>query len=278
MIEKKAETLNAAGIKLYSIYRDVYKKYLHYANLQSFSNEEKFNICLNLLKYELDWLLDEVIDDKLRTEGKDFSSYLPPLTFLLFIYFAGFLITIPLITSVFTEHIHRLFIPLTPIFFIPFSIMQWGFLGGLVYTSLYLLNRFLRKDLLPRVYLYASFRLLLSIVVAVIIYFLYLVQPITYEKTVPPSILLSSFLAGVAPIQFLYSLADTQLAKITGWKRRNVAGNRPITLLDGINSINSERLKEEGINSVQEMALCNPLDISIKTEFVREIVTDCFVA
>jgi len=89
----------------------------------------------------------------------------------------------------------------------------------------------------------------------------------------PPQILLLCFLAGVAPIQFLIHFADTQLSKINeGWKRRDNVGDRPITQLEGIDSVTAERLSEEGLDYVQEMALCNYEEISSKTNYPVELV------
>jgi hypothetical protein len=274
--ESKAEELRKRGqTKLYSIYREAYQKYYKYVVEEHMLTKEQIvDLRDNLLKYELTWLLEKIIEDRMKAESVNFRSYLAPLSFFLFIYFAGFLITVPLINSVFVDESSIVQIHLVKTAGIPLSIIQWGFLGGFVYTSLYIINRFLRKDLYPRVYLYGSFRLLLSIVVAVLIYFLYLIYPGTEHGIAPPSILLACFLAGVAPIQFLYRLADTQLSKITGWKRRSVAGNRPVTLMEGINYTRAERLDEEGINSIQEMSLCDPLDLAIRTKFAKSIVGD----
>ncbi|MFZ0512090.1 MAG: hypothetical protein WAM14_10830 [Candidatus Nitrosopolaris sp.] len=138
----------------------------------------------------------------------------------------------------------------------------------------------MRKDLIPRVYFYAAFRLLLSSVVAAVIYFLYmLANPstggISNVQNVNPSILLLCFLAGVAPIQFLINFADSRMSRIfDGWKRRDIAGNRHITQISGIDSITAERLAEEGITSIQQMALINPTEMAEKTKFPEPFVID----
>jgi len=194
-------------------------------------------------------------------------------------YFAGFLITLPLVNSIFTQQPTALVIPLyetdQDVFGIPLIVVQWGFLGGLVYTSISLLSRFLRKDLTPRVYFNAAFRLILSSVVAIVIYFIYISKGHIQPNEVPPSILLFAFLAGIAPIQLLISFADTLLSKISrGWRRRNTPGNRSIRRLDGINSITAERLSEEGIDYIQQMALCDPKNVEQKTNFQLSLIRD----
>ncbi len=152
--------------------------------------------------------------------------------------------------------------------------IQWGFLGGLVYTSIDLLYRFLRKDLSPQVYFNSSFKLIFSAVTAIVIYFLYLSSGYpNVDKTPPPYwLLLLVFLAGVAPIQILINFADRGISRIyRGWSRKTTAGNKPIVQLEGINSIIAGRLSEEGIDYIQQMALCNPVDLASKTKFQRKM-------
>jgi len=240
------------------------------------------------LEFELSDFLPKIVNDKMREESMDFRSYLIPLSFFAFIYLSSFLVVIPLISSVFLQTGNSLFIPINQlatldsadnVLGIPIIIIQWGILGGFVYTSIGLLNRFLRKDLKPRVYFNASFRLLLSAVVAVVIYLLYVSSMLdksgTSENGVPTVLILLAFLAGVAPIQFLIHFADTQLSKlIKGWAKRETVGNRSITQIEGINSVTADRLNEEGIDYIQQLALCNPFEISLRTRFDIDLVTD----
>jgi len=265
--------------QLYSIYRDAYQLYLSYKykriKIKGNPNEDELKDWL--LRFELDELLNMIVSKEMKEDGTDFPSYLLPLSFFLFIYFSGFLIMTTFIDSIFNPMPSKdYYIPLFANQQIPIIVIQWGFLGGLVYTSISLLNRFLRNDLVPRVYFNSAFRLILSAVVAIVIYFVYMItnptgNPITL--TPPPQILLLCFLAGVAPVQFLVHFADTQLSKINeGWKRRSTPGDRPITQIEGIDSVTSQRLSEEGVNYVQDMALCNYLEISSRTNFPLEIV------
>jgi hypothetical protein len=130
----------------------------------------------NFLDFEFGEILDKVVDEDMRVRDLDFGSYFLPLSFFLFMYLSGFLIIVPLINSVFSGTPDFTYIPLfdEDKYVIPLMVVQWGFLGGFVYTSIGLLNRFLRKDITPAVYFLSSFRLLMSTVVAVNIYFLYM--------------------------------------------------------------------------------------------------------
>jgi hypothetical protein len=130
----------------------------------------------NFLDFEFGEILDKVVDEDMRVRDLDFGSYFLPLSFFLFMYLSGFLIIVPLINSVFSGTPDFTYIPLfdEDKYVIPLMVVQWGFLGGFVYTSIGLLNRFLRKDITPAVYFHSSFRLLMSTVVAVNIYFLYM--------------------------------------------------------------------------------------------------------
>lgn len=273
--------------QLYSIYRQAYQLYLAFKNNRLIikDNPDRNELKYWLLRFELDELLKIIVSSKMKEDGTDFRSYLLPLSFFLFMYFSGFLIVTSFVNSIFSPHeaVNTAFIPLFGDQKIPILVIQWGFLGGLVYTSISLLNRFLRNDLVPRVYFNSAFRLILSAVVAIIIYFIYMfVNPTgdfikpsddLTKMTPPAQILLLCFLSGVAPIQFLIYFADTQLSRINeGWKRRATSGNRPITQLEGIDSVTSQRLSEEGIDYIQEMAFCNYIELSSKTNFPLELV------
>ena len=258
LIRERSSLLMEDG-QLYSIYRQAYQIYLAYKNNRSRikGNPEITELKYWLLRFELDELLKIIISRQMREDGKDFSSYLLPLSFFLFMYFSGFLIVTYFLDAIFNlgETANTSYIPLFEDQKIPIVVVQWDFLGGLVYTSISLLNRFLRKDLVPRVYFNAAFRLILSAVVAIIIYFVYMFTNPSGGPTMvtpPAQIFLLCFLAGVAPIQFLIHFADTQLSKLNeGCKRRATPGNRPISQLEGIDSVTSQRLSEEGINYIQ---------------------------
>jgi hypothetical protein len=265
--------------QLYFIYRQAYQLYKSYKHkrIKIKGNPDEDELKDWLLRFELDELLKIIVSREMKEDGTDFPSYLLPLSFFLFIYFSGFLMITPFIDAIFNPELpkNNAYIPLFADQKIPILVIQWGFLGGLVYTSISLLNRFLRNDLVPRVYFNSAFRLILSAVVAIIIYFIYMFANPTGDtdtSTPPAQILLLCFLAGVAPVQFLIHFADNQLSKINeGWKRRSTPGNRPITQLEGIDSVTSQRLSEEGINYIQEMALCDYIGLSSKTNFPLEI-------
>lgn len=251
------------------------------------------NVIRDLLEFHIpDNILDYLIDMKIKRDGLAFKSYILPLSFFLFIYFAGFLIMLPLINSIFVNHSNQAVIPLFSIFpketntnpysykmGIPLLVIQWGFLGGLVYTSISLLNRFLRKDLPPRVYYNASFRLLLSSTAAVIVFFLYIIfgygEPNDDKIKVTSSVLLLCFSLGITPIQFLIRSSDLVLSKFMGfWRHKDSAGKRSLTNIEGIDPITAERLSEEGLDYIQQLSLCDPIDLSFKTKFPLHIVMD----
>src|SRR5919108_493381 len=230
-----------------------------------------------ILSLELDSnLLNEVILKRLAAEGLDFRSYLLPMPLFIFVYLIGFLITLPLINSIFTGESHNIAIPLfTNEQLIPLLAIQWGFLGGLVYTSISLITRFLRNDLLPRVYYVSSFRLLFAGAVSIVIYLVYMLTNNFNVGTTPPQILLLCFITGVAPFRLLINIADANMSKIyKGWSRRGKPGTRPVVRIEGIDSVTAERLSEEGISSIHELALCNPGQIARRTKFPEEYIQD----
>jgi hypothetical protein len=212
MVRSRLDFLMNYNLQAYAVYRKAYATLRQ--KERTYSAQENRNRRLQLLDLEFYDFLKEDIDQEMKDEGISFRSYLLPLSFFLFTYFAGFLITLPLINSVFTGTAQTSYIPLFSTHNgIPILVIQWGFLGGFVYTSISLLSRFLRNDLIPRVYLLASLRLMLSAVVAIVIYFLYMLVhtntniPVNVDETYP-QILLICFIAGVAPVQLLINFAD----------------------------------------------------------------------
>ena len=223
-------------------------------NLQKRDMQHKF------LSLEVDDFLSQIVETELQVKRLDFKSYRLPTLFFLFIYFSGIIMLLPLANSIFdhTSTVNTYFIPLTQNENIPLIIMQWGFIGGLTYTTINMVARFLRQDLAPRVYLLAALRLLLSSAVSVVIYLSteYFLG-ISPSSDIPPQLLLAVFLAcAFPPIQFLINFADSHAPRISQlWKRTNLPGNRPLTRLEGLNLVDAERLGEEGINSIHQMAL-----------------------
>lgn len=230
-------------------------------------------------------ILDYFIDIKIKRDGLSLNSYILPLSFFLFVYFSVFLTLLPLINSIFVPESNFHFIPLRALFLdgvekgIPLLVMQWGFLGGLVYTSISLLSRFIRKDLPPMAYYNASFRILLSGVAAIIVFLLYQIyhpSNITNDPAASPYlVLLICFSIGIAPIQFLIRSVDIILSHFMEfWRHKDTSGKRSLTNIEGIDSITAQRLSEEGYDYIQQLALCDPIDLSFKTKFHIHMVKD----
>jgi hypothetical protein len=295
LIEDRANFLLEKGdLELYTLYLKAYRNYReardNLDNLDLKNDKEKENEKRRLdgyrerfLKFEIGSYLDEIVHIHMIESNIDFRTYIVPISFFIFMYLGGFLIIIPLINSIFVLQPTSIVIPLpinnetkSPIDGIPLAVVQWGFLGGLVYTSIDLLSRFLRKDITPRVYFVSSFRLIYSIAVSIVIYFIYLSFDFAnVNKFYSPELLLIVFLSGIAPIQVLIYFADQLLSKIyKDWRHRNTVGNKPVIQLEGINSNTAGRLSEEGIDYIQQMAKCDPIDISFKTNYPLETIND----
>ena len=64
------------------------------------------------LNFEIGSYLDEIVHIHMRESSIDFSSYIVPLSFFIFIYLTGFLIIVPLINSVFIQKPVTIIIPI----------------------------------------------------------------------------------------------------------------------------------------------------------------------
>jgi hypothetical protein len=58
------------------------------------------------------------------------------------------------------------------------------------------------------------------------------------------------------------------------WKKKDSAGNRNITIIEGIDLVVSERLSEAGIDTIQQIAFCNPDKIATETKFDAATLSD----
>jgi hypothetical protein len=212
-------------LKISNGHQNIKEKDLKKDSIQNLINQENKNdIIKEFCNFHIpDALLEFFVGLRIENDGLSFKYYIMPLSFFLFSFFAGFLIVLPMINSVLHQGSNLHQIPLYNLFHlfqniggIPLLIIQFGFLGGFVYTSIDLLRRFNRKDLPPRVYYNASYKLILAVAAAVIV-FLFLsvgangsinnngntnatqlqITPMTY------SALLLSFSIGILPIQFL---------------------------------------------------------------------------
>ena len=222
---------------------------------------------------------EKIIKRKIQDEGLNFKSYLTPLSFLMIVYFAGMLVTIPLINSVFTGQPVTITLPLFDKSEIPFQVIQWGFLGGLVYTSINLLYRFLRKDFTPKIFIYGSFRIIYATITSIIIYFIYILPSQSNATTVnletPTYILLICFAMGIAPIQFLIKAGESVYMRATQALTRDQPGKHSISAnIVGINLITAERLNEEGISCIEHLAFCDPFILSRLTKIPAVTIVD----
>jgi hypothetical protein len=222
-----------------------------------------------------DEILNRLVYEKIRKRNLDFNSYFVPLSFFSIIYLAGILITIPFFHSIFDNQANEIYIPLLADSKIPLLAIQWGFLGGIVYTSIYLLYRFLGGDISPKVYIYASFRIIYSIVSAIIVYLLYIVSGLSMDSSETTYVLLICFIMGIAPIQFLLRMGERLYLLYLKIANKDKSGKHVLSeTIGGINLLIAERLTEEGVSSIQELAFCDPVDLAAKTKFQELTVRD----
>jgi hypothetical protein len=269
------------------------------------NNSEKFKTVLEgLCKGHIPRkIVDLEVNKIMERKGLSFDYYVLPVSFFLFTYFAAFMVVLPLIDSIFDSDSNSLSIPLSShnlnedLEGVPFIIIQWGFLGGLVYTSIDLLQRFQRTDLPPKAYYNASFRILLAGIASIIVFFFYMsfgglndlfdimqIQPELPQSQIKSDdindisnlyfLLLFTFSIGMIPIQFLTISVENILSKIKYYQFRRTAGKRSIVNIEGIDLITSARLFEEGLFNIQQLSLCNPYSLSFRTKFSVEIVRD----
>ncbi|MFB0534443.1 MAG: hypothetical protein ACETWR_05630 [Anaerolineae bacterium] len=150
----------------------------------------------------------------------------------------------------------------------------WGWLGACIYSVHLVLRRFLAYDLTPSVYLFTANRSLLAIAISAIVG----TGLGTFSKAagVPfdvnmATVSIVAFFIGFFPEQGLNWIAAT--AKKALGQRGGIAKETRLSEIEGLSIWHQGRLKQEGIENVQNLATADVPALVIGTPFpVNQIV------
>ena len=145
-----------------------------------------------------------------------------------------------------------------------------AFLGAYFFALYVVLRGYLRGDLRPKIYNQITVRLITVVIVG------YLLAVIA-DKFVDRTLLLgASFIAGVMPISFLRRFGE--LPNIPSWLGsmfgRTFAEERPLTLIDGLDVYDRERLSSEGVSDIEALAHHDPVITMVNTRLPPERLMD----
>jgi hypothetical protein len=135
--------------------------------------------------------------------------------------------------------------------------------GAYFWVVLDLVRRCHGRDLAPLDLNRASLRMAVAIPIGY-----------TFTATFGDSAVWLAFLLGALPLDTL-----TMYARRLVNARLNVNTDDPavsdVTLLDGVTKASAEQLRDAGVSTINQLALSDPIDLSIRTNLPMTYVTDC---
>ena len=127
--------------------------------------------------------------------------------------------------------------------------LMFGYLGAYLFLVLLMLRRYFAADLTPKVYVFADGRIIMVFVLGVVLQLI-----ANYLEWSRVWVALVAFVVGVFPmegLQWILQLIRTRTPSLNG---PDVVDRSPLTKLDGINIWHEERLSEESVDNIQNLA------------------------
>lgn len=149
------------------------------------------------------------------------------------------------------------------------AIVAWALLGGFINGAQYIYRRFATIDLTPGNFYSVGIRMTLATVLSILLSYF-----ISVENGLPEyMILVVAFLTGMFPERG-YKVLTSKVSAIFPSKDQHEAVNMPLQAIEGISYFHQLRLKEVGIDNVQNLANFDFLLLPIKTPFPLRILVD----
>jgi len=156
-------------------------------------------------------------------------------------------------------------------------IIAFAFLGSYIWSIQYLFRRLVTVDLTPGAYYGIGIRIIFSVFVALLIYYVLTDGNIAAKKgathvyDAPSMLALYAFFAGMFPQRALQYLQDKVRFMNTNDKMK--AEPLPLKMIEGIGLFERTRLLEVGVDNAQNLAKANFIELIIRTPFnPREII------
>lgn len=150
--------------------------------------------------------------------------------------------------------------------------IAYGFLGAYVFGLGALVRQYLMDDLQPRYYASLTNRFLtvfiLSWLVTLLLGFINIDNPLKQD-----AILVVAFFFGLFPTAGL-RLIQRVSSQLIGTRIEGFKELYPLSKLDGLNAFQEDRLLLEGIESLQNLACANIVDLMLKTRYPIEQLVD----
>gem|GEM_PF-2021634 len=152
--------------------------------------------------------------------------------------------------------------------------MRYGFLGAYIFSAFLLYRRYATNDLDPTAYLYCAFTLLTGMAFNYVA-FEALSSVATTAKTTQVAdgvgaglIAILAFSMGYFPYLAIRWFNRQAYAVLRVGERR--ADSKPLSIIDGISDWHETRLRDNGIDDVQNLASAEIVDLLVNTSFPAE--------
>ncbi len=144
-----------------------------------------------------------------------------------------------------------------------FLAITMGFIGAFVWSGQNIIRRLIAGDLMPSTYYSASIRIIYSVLIALVLVFLFRVDP--GNNTTQSLIPVFAFLTGLMPEQVLNYIRERVRALMQ--KGSNSADELVLDQIEGMNLFHKTRLSEVSIDNAQNLAEANLFELLLKTPF-----------
>jgi len=144
--------------------------------------------------------------------------------------------------------------------------------GGFMWSAQNIIRRLMAADLTPGLYYSAGMRMTYASLIALMIFFLSKATPGSQNFLTDNMMPAMAFLIGMFPDKGLTYLKD----KIALFKDDPLerAHQLPLDMVEGMSSFHKERLRENNIDNVQNLAEAKFLDLLLKTPFTARLLID----
>ena len=148
-----------------------------------------------------------------------------------------------------------------------FAAARLGLAGAYIYVVMYLGNRSFRADVTPGAALWSTLTLAVGPVFAAVLVYIY--EPQLDDRWTAHIV---PFAAGFS-LRFMADVVEAAIRRLVGGSAENTARSVPLSQIRGISKDVEQRLAEEGIENVQELAMANPHRLRRNTSYdKRQIV------
>lgn len=176
-----------------------------------------------------------------------------------------------------------------PKLYFPMGVMVYAFWGAFVYNNYNFIRRLRSNDFSPQVFMAGALRVVLAVLAAGLLYYAgftdayvysiagtqVLAEPNKAHTLAAGWLVVGAFFAGLYPQQMITAIFSWFYSRITQvFPMLGKYQYTPMTILQGVTLDVELRLKEEGIDSLQALSICDAAQLAAKTPYSIDAIKD----